>query len=171
MERHSMFFQGNDVEVGLLGDRMGYRVGHVAYEVATEVPDRLEPWWRQRYAWSGGEWRLAITNVKFAVFHPFFFFYATIVMIAMCPFRWYSLIVSPWVLLLMYALYLVLISILVWRSWTWLCLLYPLYTLVNSLIMVPLGAVSYVQMSVQHHNWGRIRFNPGPAVRRVRTSA
>ena len=64
MEKHSMFFQGNDVEVGLLAERMGYTIGHVQFPVGTEVPDRVRPWYRQRYAWSGGEWRLAVANIK-----------------------------------------------------------------------------------------------------------
>ena len=156
MESHSMFFQGNDVEVGLLGERFGFTVGHVEFQVGTAVPDRLRPWFRQRWAWNGGEWRLAIANIKFAPSHPFFYFYATVIMILLFPIRWYSLVQNPWVLVLVYVIYFVLISVLLRRRWTWMCLVYPLYSCWNSLVMIALGGISYVRMSTQHHNWGQI---------------
>jgi cellulose synthase/poly-beta-1,6-N-acetylglucosamine synthase-like glycosyltransferase len=91
MKRHSLFFQGNDVEVGLLAeDELSYVVGHIDFEVETDVPETPKSWWRQRYAWAGGEWRLAITNIRFAKNHPFLFLYVTGVSLAMCPLRWYA---------------------------------------------------------------------------------
>lgn len=156
MNKHSMFFQGNDVEVGLLAERMGYAVGHVSYIVDTEVPDRIKGWFRQRYAWSGGEWRLAVANIKLAPSHPWFFCYATVIMIGMFPLRWYLVVADPWILIPVYLIYVVLISILLRGSWSWICLIYPVYAAFNSLIMVPLGGISYLTMSMRHHNWGQI---------------
>lgn len=156
MRRHSMFFQGNDVEVGLLAEDLGFKIGHVEFNVGTEVPDTFKPWWRQRFAWSGGEWRLAIGNLKLFPRHPLFFFYTTVIMIGMFPFRWYAVIFEPWLIPIVYGIYVVMISILRRRDWSWVILLYPFYATLNSLVLIPLGGYSYIQMSIKYRNWGWI---------------
>ena len=78
MSRHSLFFQGNDVEIGILAKGLGYRVGHIRFDVATAVPETLKPWFRQRLAWAGGEVRLFIANPQIALRHPFFWFYGAL---------------------------------------------------------------------------------------------
>lgn len=156
MDRHSLFFQGNDVEVGLLAEDLNYSIGHVEYAVGTEVPSQAKPWFRQRYAWSGGEWRLAIANIKFFPRHPWFFCYATLIMIGMFPLRWYAVITEPQVLPIVYLIYVVLISYLMRKNWSAVTLVYPFYAMFNSLFMIPLGGISYLKMSIKHHNWGQI---------------
>ncbi len=64
MARHSTFFQGNDAELGLLGRSLGFRVGHLDMGVPTWVPADVRSWWRQRFAWAGGEFRLYVVNVR-----------------------------------------------------------------------------------------------------------
>lgn len=160
MDNHSMFFQGNDVEVGLLGKRLGYKVGHIDYRVLTEAPDTLKPWWRQRYAWAGGEYRLGVRNLRYAPDHPWFFFYLTIVTIGMWPIRWWFLIQAPWIIIPIYVIYFILVSILLKQYWRPLVALYPLYTLVNSLVTIPLGLISYIRMSMKYDNWGHITHSP-----------
>ena len=66
MSRHSLFFQGNDVEIGLLSEARGYRIGHIAFEIKSDVPATFIPWLRQRLAWAGGQFRLFIVNIRFA---------------------------------------------------------------------------------------------------------
>ena len=43
MNRHSLFFQGNDVETGVIADLLGYRVGHIPFSVPTTVPTTPAP--------------------------------------------------------------------------------------------------------------------------------
>jgi len=160
MDNHSMFFQGNDVEVGMLGARMGYKVGHLDYKVGTEAPATVKQWRRQRYAWAGGEYRLGIRNLRYVPTHPLFFLYLTGITILMWPIRWIFLYQAPWIIIPIYLVYLVLVSILLKDHWRATVLLYPLYTLANSLILVPLGVISYIQMSTKYSNWGKITFSP-----------
>jgi hypothetical protein len=75
MDRHRLFFQGNDVETGLIADALGYNVGHIAFDVLSDVPTRLRPWLRQRLAWAGGQFRLFIVNIHFTRRHPFMWAY------------------------------------------------------------------------------------------------
>ena len=87
MQRHSLFFQGNDAELGILAYAMGYNIGHIPFDVPTTVPDRVKPWWRQRYAWVGGEFRIYFVNMQFALQHWYFYIYGALV-VTLLSNRW-----------------------------------------------------------------------------------
>jgi cellulose synthase/poly-beta-1,6-N-acetylglucosamine synthase-like glycosyltransferase len=157
MNAHSLFFQGNDVELGLIASSRGYRIGHILFEVPTEVPDTLRSWWRQRKAWAGGEFRLMVVNVRHAWRHPFLFLYGAVVVFALLPVRYLSAIEDPsWALLSTLALYGVLLAALNWEHRDRALLLYPLYAAFSALVLVPVGCITYVQMAVKHRNAGII---------------
>ena len=159
MQQHSLFFQGNDVETGLLGQRLGYRVTHIPFEVPTEVPTSWKAWWRQRLAWAGGEFRLFVTNIRFGIYHPFFWFYGLFIVIALFALRWAAILEPSWALLVAAVLY---VGLVLWIHWPyrnrWL-LLMPIYTLVTSLVLVPLGIIWYFVMAIPEKNFGVIRVN------------
>lgn len=156
MRRHSLFFQGNDVEVGLLARALGYRVGHLPLPALTTVPDRPHAWYRQRLAWAGGEFRLFVVNVHLLARHPFFWFYGTVVATLGLPLRWLTMATGSWALLCTLAIYYVATVGLHWRHRTrWLFVL-PFYSLFSSLVMTPLGAIWYVRMAVADRNAGFI---------------
>lgn len=156
MRGHSLFFQGNDVEVGLRATRLGYTVTHIPFEVTTEAPDHFKAWWRQRVAWAGGEVRLFVTNIRFIVHHPFFWLYGLVVVIMLVAGRWYAFAHPGWGLLSVLALYYVAVCILHWRHRNGWLLLLPLYTLLYSLVIVPIGLVTYAIMALRYRNAGVI---------------
>lgn len=158
MSRHSLFFQGNDVETGLLGEQLKYKVVHIPFDVATGVPTTFRGWWRQRLAWSGGEFRLFIINVRYVMKHPFFWLYGGLITIAFVAGRWYTALHPTWVLLIALAVYCVLIYSLHWKTRNWWLALMPLYTLVIGFVLVPLGIWKYFAM-VEDGNFGVIRPN------------
>ncbi len=159
MQRHSLFFQGNDVEAGLLGEQLGYKAVHLPFDVDTEVPSRLRPWWRQRIAWAGGEFRLFITNFRYVIKHPLLWVYGGLITIMMVGLRWWTLMEPSWVLLGVAVLYYASV---IWVNWEtrnrWL-LLMPPYALFNSLILTPIGVVWYFVMAIPERNFGVIRPN------------
>lgn len=157
MAHHSMFFQGNDVETGVLASAMRFRIGHVPFEVPTTVPDRFWPWWRQRVAWAGGEFRLYFVNIAIGRFHPFLWLYGLVIGILALPLRWNAMITSGYVLITVVALYLLLNFYVHGEHRDRWLLLMPLYSAVLSLILTPLGALSYLQMAISGRNWGVIR--------------
>jgi hypothetical protein len=159
MKRHSLFFQGNDVELGLIGDEMGLRVGHLIYDVPTAVPDGPTSWLRQRVAWSGGEFRLFIANPQLALRHPFYFFYGAIVVIVMVPLRWLTLMEPGYDLITVFAIYWLILVMVNWRHRDWALMIYPFYGMFNSLVLVPIGIVSYLWMAIPEGNWGWIRLS------------
>jgi cellulose synthase/poly-beta-1,6-N-acetylglucosamine synthase-like glycosyltransferase len=159
MKQHSLFFQGNDVETGLLGERLGYKVTHIPFEVPTEVPTNLKSWWRQRLAWAGGEFRLFVMNIRFGIHHPFFWLYGLVVVIALFALRWVAILTPNWALLVAGLLYVGAVFCLHWRHRNWWLLLMPLYTLLTSLVLVPLGIIWYFVMAVPERNFGIIKLN------------
>jgi hypothetical protein len=156
MRCHSLFFQANDVETGLIGEQLGYRISHIPFEVNTTVPASPKAWWRQRLAWSGGEFRLFIANFRYILKHPFLWAYGGLVTIAMFALRWWAL-TTPTVALA--GVGLVYLSVIVWLHWEhrnrWLVLM-PLYSLFNSLVLTPIGIVWYFVMAVPEKNFGMI---------------
>jgi len=157
MRRHSLFFQGNDVELGLLGDALGYRVGFLTFVVPTTVPDRLRPRMRPRIAWAGGEFRLFIVNPQLVIRHPFYAFYGGVVVILLVPLRWINMEKPGLGLASMFVLYWLVVLAVNWRQRDWSLLVYPFYGLFISLVLVPIGLLSYFQMAIPERNWGRIR--------------
>jgi glycosyl transferase family 2 len=158
MNSHSLFFQGNDVETGVLAEAMGYRVGHVPFEVPTRVPETLKDWWRQHLAWAGGEFRLFIVNAQIGIRHPFFWCYGLIVTFAMVPLRLLALGQGHLsVFAVVVALYILLSCYLHWAHRDYALLLMPLYAAIISTVLVPLGVVSYILMAQRGRNAGLIR--------------
>ena len=167
MNRHSLFFQGNDVETGLIADARGYRVGHVPFEVLSDVPERFRPWLRQRLAWAGGQFRLFIVNIRFVRWHPFMWIYGTGVTYLALILRWQSFAHSTWRVPAAAAGYLALVLYLYLHrgGGKWWALAMPAYTLVLSFVLTPLGVIWYTKMALAARNWGIIRPHRRPARR------
>jgi hypothetical protein len=159
MNRHSLFFQGNDVETGIIAGARGYRVGHVPFEVLSDVPERFRPWLRQRLAWAGGQFRLFIINIRFIVVHPFLWIYGAGVTYLALILRWQSFAHSTWRVPAAAAGYLTLVLYLYLHRGRgkWWALAMPFYTLVVSFVLTPLGVVWYAKMAIGARNWGIIR--------------
>ena len=156
MHAHSTFFQGNDVEVGVLGDALKYRVGHVPFVVPTIVPSTFGAWFRQRLAWSGGEARLFVVNLYLVRWHPTLFLYGFLSLVT-TPLRWYYLINPTWPVAAAVATYLLTMAWVNRRDFDVALLLMPLYLLFISLVVVPLGVYTYVKMAWADRKVGLIR--------------
>jgi hypothetical protein len=156
MQAHSTFFQGNDVEVGVLGDALGYRVGHVPFVVPTIVPSTFKAWFRQRLAWSGGEVRLFVVNLYLVWRHPTLFLYGFLSLVT-SPLRWYYLFNPSWAVAAAAATYLITFTWVNRRSLDASLVLMPFYLAFVSLVIVPLGVHTYVKMAWADRKVGVIR--------------
>jgi hypothetical protein len=161
MENHSLFFQGNDVEIGILANLKKYRIGHIPFIVPTTVPSTLRGWSRQRTAWAGGEFRLMIINFRVAWRHPFLYLYGGVIVIILLPMRWYYVSHPTWTLATVLFLYFVVVLMVNWRTRDWALLVYPFYSLFYTLVMVPVGIFSYVEMAIKYRNMGVIGVHRG----------
>jgi hypothetical protein len=156
MNRHSLFFQGNDVEIGLLSQILGYKIGHIPFVVLTSIPTNIIDWSRQRIAWAGGEFRIFIINFKFISSHPYYWIYGAFITICMFPLRWIALFTRTTELYIILGIYTVLILYLHWENRNRWLILMPIYTLFNSLIVVPLGIIWYFYIAHRDKNYGII---------------
>ncbi|MFH5878506.1 glycosyltransferase family 2 protein [Arthrobacter sp. NA-172] len=161
MNQHSLFFQGNDVETGLIGERLGFRVTHIPFAVHTDVPSSFRAWWRQRLAWTGGEFRLYVVNIRFSIWHPYFWIYGVVVLFAFFILRWAAVIHPGWPLLVGAILYFAMVYSIHWKHRNRWLLLMPFYTLFASLILLPMGVFWYFAMAIPERNFGLIRFRRG----------
>ena len=156
MNRHSLFFQGNDIEIGVIADALGYRVGHIPFQVPTTVPVGLRPWFRQRLAWAGGEFRLFMINCNLIRRHPILWAYGIVIMFLGLALRWYTAATTPRIIGAVLAIYLILALFINWRQRDRWLLLLPFYAAISSLIMLTLALPSYLWMASKSHNAGII---------------
>ena len=156
MSRHSLFFQGNDVEAGLIAETLGYRVGHIPFAVPTIVPSTPRSWFRQRLAWAGGEFRLFVVNVRIIRRHPFIWTYGLAISFVGVLFRWFTVVTVPAALVTVLVVYEVLLLALLWRQRDLWLLAMPLYTAFNSLVLIVLAPPSYLRMALTSRNAGII---------------
>lgn len=168
MKNHTLFFQGNDVEFGILADAMGYDVGHIPFDVPTTVPHEWYPWLRQRYAWAGGEFRVYFANLRFARRQPIFYFYGAVLVYLLTPFRWWAILRPNWVVALAIVAYVVILMIFHRKRIDVFLLAVPFYAMIGTLLLAPLAAWSYVSMAVKHSNWGLMK--PGRERLNARTA-
>jgi hypothetical protein len=169
MARHSLFFQGNDVEAGIIGHALGYRVGFIPFDILSDVPARFRPWLRQRLAWAGGQFRLFIVNIRFAQWHLFIWVYGAGVAYIALILRWQSFAHSSWRMPAAVLGYLALVLCLYMHrgKGKWWTLVMPFYTLLSSFIITPLGIIWYIKMALTSGNWGVIRPHRQPWYREV----
>lgn len=164
MQRHSLFFQANDAELGLLAHAMGFDVGHVLFDVPTIVPHRFWPWWRQRLAWAGGEFRLFVMNIWLLPQHLFAFTYGLVFVILLFPWRWAAVIHPSLSLAVVFVLYVCAMLAVNWRDRDFALLLMPFYGLFITLFLAPFALIWYVRMAVADRNPGLIRPGRAPQV-------
>jgi len=156
---HSHFFQGGDIEIGKLTRMLGYTVGHIDTEFLTDVPKTFQAWFKQRVAWSSGDFRHAIININsYSWRHPLFFLYFTVVVYGMMPVRLWLTFTQPLILPMVIVVYWMLLFALLPRHYRSKDLLmFPFYAMVQCLIIAPLGILYYFQTVYRHRNVGIIR--------------
>lgn len=158
MGHHSLFFSGGDIEIGKLARMLHFKVGHIPFKFFTDVPPTFRAWFKQRMAWSGGGFRHAIINFhQYTWRHPFFYFYFTFLVYLLWPLRWYEMVAHPAIIPFVIFLYWSLIFIVHLRFFRLFYLVFPLYALLQVMVLVPLGMYTYARMARSSRNAGFIK--------------
>ncbi len=158
MKHHSLYFQGGDIEVGRLAIMMNLPVGHIPFSFYTDVPRTFRAWWKQRQAWFGGGFRHSVINFhSHGLKYPLFSFYNSVLVFFTLPLRWYEVIQRPMVIPIIIILYWVLILVFHWKEKEWYYIFFPFYSLLQIMVLVPLGACMYFKMSFRSQNVGLIK--------------
>jgi hypothetical protein len=160
---HTLFSYGEDIELGKLARMMRFRVGHIPFRLDTDVPATPRPWLRQRIVWAAGAFRHDVVNAhRYSWRHPSYFLFNTVILYLAAPLRWYSVVAVPWsVPLIMVAYWLFLFAVF-WRRRSWVLLLFPLYALVQVMVLTPLGVVAYLGAALRVRTVGFIRVRRRP---------
>ncbi|MDQ3065429.1 MAG: glycosyltransferase family 2 protein [bacterium] len=157
--RHSNFFAGGDIEIGKLGQIMGYNVGHLDFTFYTEVPDTLKVWFNQRIIWFAGGIRHHVTNIaSFGWYHFFMLFYNSLLIYLLFPLRWIEFVNMPILLpitILFSWLYVVVLTH--GKGWKPVYLLLPLYSFVQTMIIIPLALIKYFKLVQVHRSFGHLQ--------------
>lgn len=159
--RHSDFFAGGDIEIGKLAGVMGYRLRHINFTFFTAVPDTLKDWYNQRIIWFAGGIRHHITNMAAFGWHHFFMLvYNSLIIYLLLPLRWFEIINFPFTMIFLIALSWFYTWILVLgKEWRPAYLALPLYSFIQSMIIIPVAFVRYLKLTVQQRSLGLLKFD------------
>jgi hypothetical protein len=76
---------------------------------------------------------------------------------ALLPVRYFYAVEHPsWALLSLLGFYGLLTTALNWKDRDWALLIYPLYSAFYTLVLVPVGCMTYFRMAIKHRNAGII---------------
>ena len=159
--RHSDFFAGGDIEIGKLATVMNYSVGHIEFTFYTAVPDSWKAWFDQRIIWFAGGVRHHIINIgSFGWNHFFMLFYNSLIIYLLFPLRWVELINFPATLILLIALSWLYTALTSYKKgWRVAYLALPLYSFIQSMIILPIAFVRYCKYAWQQKSFGFLNYD------------
>jgi hypothetical protein len=162
IEHHSMWSPGEDIETGRTAHALRLKIRHADFVVRTDVPQTWRALALQRRLWWAGTFRHYVINAdRNLVQLPMLTGYMLVAVFASVHFKWWGMIdwhALPFELPLLLAVYafVTFVSNLQVRS-RWM-IVFPLYALVQSLVMPLLGACYYVVLAYRRRRLGRYRF-------------
>ena len=162
MDRHSLWTPGEDIETGRVALALRMRIRHLDIIVETEAPDTWRALARQRRLWWAGTFRHFWINVDRNLLHlPVLTIYSLAVI-------WVSLYFKLWTMIdfhglprafpLIFAAYVmvtVVANLQVLSPWM---LVFPLYSMLQVLVMPVVGALYYVVLARRRGRLGRYGF-------------
>lgn len=161
-DQHSLWSPGEDIETGRVAHALRMKIRHVDYVVKTDVPDTWRALFRQRRLWWAGAFRHTVVNCDRNLLHlPILTAYLLAALWSSLYFRWWEAIdwrSLPTALPLLFVVYAVvtLVSNLQIAS-PWM-LVFPVYSLLQLMLLPPLGALYYVLLAGRNRGLGRYRF-------------
>lgn len=164
MHNHSMFYNGGDIEIGVIAKKMKMKVGHVDFKVYTEVPKTPKAWMKQRMYWASGNFRHCIINAwNYLKFDPIHIIYFAGLIWGFWLMKWLVMWQHPEAMPIALVAYIPITFIGNWKlrkklfpMWKWM-LIYPLYALFQILVLFPIGFFLYFKQVILYKNWGIIK--------------
>jgi cellulose synthase/poly-beta-1,6-N-acetylglucosamine synthase-like glycosyltransferase len=161
-EHHSLWTPGEDIETGRIAHALKMRIRHAAFVVETDVPETWPALFHQRRLWWAGTFRHFFVNADRNLLHlPVLTGYMLISVYATIEFKWWGMI--NWhqlprempLVLAVYAFVTLITNLQVASPWM---IVFPLYSLAQTLVLPPLGVIKYVQSARRAGRLGRYRF-------------
>jgi hypothetical protein len=156
--RHSMYFQGGDIEVGILAKRMGFKINYIPFEFYTEVPAKVLQLSKQRLSWASGTFRLFVVNIFQTLRnHPWEVFYTIVLIYTLLYLKILNMILYfPIIFITCYLSYIIFLTIVTLKDFNIAIILAPLYSLLQAFLFLPLGCIIYCRRVLLSRNLGLI---------------
>jgi cellulose synthase/poly-beta-1,6-N-acetylglucosamine synthase-like glycosyltransferase len=156
---HTHWWNGEDVEQGIIAKHYRMSVKHIDYHVYTDVPGTVRALFKQRKLWWAGSVRQTLVNVDQMVWFPAYIFYNLVLVYAGFLLRGRFLASSPLTFLVALPLtilvYVAITSIANYKVWSRWFLIFPLYGLVQACVMPGVGVFVFARTAYQHRSSGR----------------
>ena len=162
MARHSLWTPGEDIETGRTALALRMRIRHLEMVVHTDAPESWRALFKQRRLWWAGTFRHWWINIDRNLLHlPVLTSYYLIAIWLTWHLKWWTMlspgeVVSSLPYLYGAYLFVTLTSNLQVAS-IWM-LVFPLYALVQVLVMPVFGALKYFELARRRRRVGRYRF-------------
>src|SRR3989338_4315066 len=157
MDKHSLFFNGGDIEIGKLANLMGFKVGHIPLTFYTDVPETFYKLFRQRFSWFCGAFRHSIINAHTNLFSHIYAVYFALIIFLMLPFKIYELFFHWYVFPFIFLFYLTINFVTNWEIRSKYMFAFPLYSLAQVIILPIFGIGKYVKTVFKTGNVGFIK--------------
>jgi cellulose synthase/poly-beta-1,6-N-acetylglucosamine synthase-like glycosyltransferase len=165
LETHSMWFPGEDIEIGRIAFALKMRVRHLDMVVETAGPRTWRALFRQRRMWWAGSFRHSIINLdRNAIQLPIWSLYYLGLVWVGVYFKWHAIIdyLHPFVLVQtlawLFAVYAAVTVIANWQVRSWRMFIFPPYALLQAILMPTIGSIYYCSLARRQGNLGRYRF-------------
>lgn len=156
---HTHWWNGEDVEQGIIAKHYKMRVAHIDFHAFTDGPSSFVALFRQRKLWWAGSVRQTIMNVDQMVWFPAYIFYNLFFVYVGLILRSRFFATSPAELALALpitlVLYVVISSIANYSVWSKWFLVFPVYSLIQVAIMPAVGLIEFIRTAVKHRSSGR----------------
>lgn len=157
MSKHSLFFNGGDIEIGKLAYLMGMKVEHIPITFYTDVPERFSYLIKQRSSWFCGAFRHSVINAHTNLFNPLYSLYFTMIIFLMLPFKWHELFFHWYTLPFLFLFYTGFTIASNWKIRNKYMLLFPIYSFIQVLLFPLLGIYRYTMTVIKTRNPGFMR--------------
>ncbi|MGI9112957.1 MAG: glycosyltransferase [Gaiellaceae bacterium] len=162
MAHHSLWTPGEDIETGRTALALRMRIRHLDIVVETDAPDSWRALVRQRRLWWAGTFRHWWINMDRNLLHlPVLTSYYVAAIWVSVYFKWWTMLDPQQMLrtmpliIIAYIFVTAVSNLQVLSPWM---LVFPIYSLLQVLVMPPIGAVYYVILARRRRKLGRYRF-------------
>lgn len=159
MKKHSLFFNGGDIEIGKIAHLSGMNVDHIPVTFYTDVPETFPKLVKQRFSWFCGAFRHSVINAHTNLFSPLYSFYFTVIIFLMLPLKIYELFYHWYIIPFLIMFYMIVTLVTNWEIRSRYMLLFPFYSLFQIIVMPILGIYRYGKTVIQTKNHGFMKIH------------
>ena len=159
LSKHTHWWNGEDVEQGIIAKHYKMKVAHLDFHVYTDAPPTFKALYKQRKLWWAGNVRQSIMNLDQMIWFPAYLCYNVFLVYVAFLLRSRLLATTPLefvsALPLMILLYILITTIANFQVRSKWFLVFPIYSLIQVTVMPAIGVVVFIKTAVKNRSTGR----------------